>query len=129
MRPPTLPHGFAGVATSLRTPELVEVDQDMPVGVMSLGMVLNPGTSSVCSNQVVKDDKAGLVYLDTVMTFMERMVIGSTDSSKRPNYRGHDGLVVRTLRNLPSGGQSLPHCNPELDTCHWVDIHRYEHSQ
>ena len=26
VRPPTLPHGFAGVATCLRTPELVEVD-------------------------------------------------------------------------------------------------------
>ena len=84
MRPPTLPRGFAGVATCLRTPELVEVDQDMPMGAMSLGMVLNPGMSSICSSQVVKDDEAGLVYLDTVMMSMERMVIGSTESSKGP---------------------------------------------
>ena len=84
MRPATPPHGFAGVAASLRTPELVEVDRDMPVGVMSIGMVSNPSKSSICSSKVVKDDKTGLVYLDTVMTSIGRMVIGSTESNEGP---------------------------------------------
>ena len=85
VRPLTLPHGFAGVATCLRTPELVEVDQDTSEGMMSMGMVLNPSMLSICSSRVVKDDEVGLVYLDTVTTSIGRMVIGSTESNKGPN--------------------------------------------
>ena len=84
VRPPTLPRCFAGVAACLRTPELVEVDQDMPVGTMSIGMVLNPSMLSICSSQVVKDDETGLVYLDTVTTSIGRMIIGSTESNEGP---------------------------------------------
>ena len=36
------PCGFAGVVACLRTPELVEVDWETPVGTMSIGMVSNP---------------------------------------------------------------------------------------
>ena len=84
VRPPTLPRGFAGVVACLKTPGLVEVDQGMPVGPMSIGMVSNPGLSSITSSQVVKDDTMGLVYLDTVMTSIGRMVLGSTESSEGP---------------------------------------------
>ena len=82
MRPPTLPH--AGVATCLRTLELVEVDRDMPVGMMSIGMVSNPSLLSISSSRVVKDDTTGLVYLDTIMTSIGRMVLGSMESSEGP---------------------------------------------
>ena len=80
----TLPRGFAGVVTCLKTPELVEVDQEMPVGTMSIGMVSNPSLLSISSSWVVKDDTTGLVYLDTVMTSIGRMVLGSMESSEGP---------------------------------------------
>ena len=84
VRPPTLPHGFTGVAACLRTPELVEVDQNMPVSAMAMGMVLNPSMSSISSSQVVKDDETGLVYLDTVTMSIGRMVIGSMETREGP---------------------------------------------
>ena len=62
----------------------MEVDQDMPVGTMSIGMVSNPGLSSIISSRVVKDDTTGLVYLDTVTMSIGRMVLGSTESSEGP---------------------------------------------
>ena len=111
VRPPTLPHGFAGVAAYLRTLELMEVDRDTPASAVTLGMVSNPGMSSICSSQVVRDDEKGLVYLYTVTTSIGWMVIGST-VQRRPNYWGRDRPAVRTLKNLPLGGRSLPHCNP-----------------
>ena len=80
VRPPTLPHSFAGVAACLRTPELVEVDQNMPVSAMAMGMVLNPGMSSISSSRVVSNDETGLVYLDTMTTSIERMDIGSMET-------------------------------------------------
>ena len=84
VRPPTPPHGFARVAACLKTLELVEVDQEMPVGTMSIGMVLSPGLSSVSSSCVVKDDTTGLVYLDTVMTSIGWIVLGSSEPSEGP---------------------------------------------
>ena len=62
----------------------MEVDQNTPVSVMVMGMVLNPGMSSVSSSRVVKDYEMGLVYLDTMMTSIERMVIGSKESREGP---------------------------------------------
>ena len=87
VRPPTPPRGFAGVATCLRTLELLEVDRNMPVSMMTMGMVSNPSMSSVSPSWVVKDDETGLVYLDTVMTSIGRMVIGSTESNEGPTIK------------------------------------------
>ena len=84
VRLPTPPRGFAGVVACLKTPEVVEVDQGMPMGPISIGMVLNPSLLSISSSRVVKDDTMGLVYLDTVMTSIGRMVLGSTESSEGP---------------------------------------------
>ena len=84
VRPPTLPCGFTGVDACLRTPELVGVDQNMPVSAMAMGMVLNPGMSSISSSWVVKDDKTGLVYLDMIAASIGRMVIGSTETREGP---------------------------------------------
>ena len=78
------PRGFARVVACLRTLELVEVDQETPVGAMSIGMVLNPSLSSVSSSQVVKDDTTGFVYLDTMMTSIGRMVLGGSEHSEGP---------------------------------------------
>ena len=84
VRLPTPPHGFARVVVCLKTPELVEVDQGMPVGPISIGMVSNPSLLSISSSRVVKDDTTGLVYLDTITTSIGRMVLGSTESSEGP---------------------------------------------
>ena len=84
VRPPTPPCSFTGVAACLRTPELVEVDQNMPVSMMAMGMVLNPGMLSISSSQVVKDDETGLVYLDMIAASIGRMVIGSTETREGP---------------------------------------------
>ena len=84
VRPPTLPHGFTGVAACLRTQELVEVDQNTPVSTMAVGMVLNPSMLSISLSWVVKDNEMGLVYLDTVMTSIGRMVIGSKETREGP---------------------------------------------
>ena len=56
----------------------------MPVGTMSIAMVLSPGLSSVSSSWVVKDDSTGLVYLDTVMTSIGRMVLDSSEPTEGP---------------------------------------------
>ena len=74
--PPTLPQGFTGVTACLKTPEVVEVGQDMPIGPMSIGLVTTPGILSVSSSHIVKDDITGLVYVDTVMTSIGRVVLG-----------------------------------------------------
>ena len=84
VRLPPPPHGFAGVVACLKTLELVEVDQGMSVGPISIGMVSNPSLLSVSSSQVVKDDTTGLVYQDTITTSIGRMVLGSMESSEGP---------------------------------------------
>ena len=84
VRPPTLPHGFAGVTNCLRTPELVEVDQDTPTSVVTMGAISDPGMLSICSSRVLRDDKKDLVYLDTVTTSMGWIVIGSTEPKEGP---------------------------------------------
>ena len=75
-RPPTLPQGFAEVAACLKTPELVEVGEETPIGPMSIGLVATPSISSVSSTWVMKDDMTGLVYMDTVTTSVGRVVLG-----------------------------------------------------
>ena len=56
----------------------------MPVSAMAMGMVSNPGMSSISSSRVVKDDKMDLVYLDTITTSIERIVIGSMETREGP---------------------------------------------
>ena len=56
----------------------------MPVSMMTIGMVSNPGMSSISSSWVVKDNETGLVYLDTMTTSIGRMVIGSMESNEGP---------------------------------------------
>ena len=56
----------------------------MPVSMMAVGMVSNPSMSSISSSQVVKDNKTGLVYLDTISASIGRMVIGSMETREGP---------------------------------------------
>ena len=82
--PLTPPQGFAGVTACLKTPEVVEVGREMPVGTMSIGLVTTPGISSVSSSRMIKDDTTGLVYVDTVTTSLGRVVLGRPDQIEGP---------------------------------------------
>ena len=84
VRPPMPPHGFAGAAACLKTPELMEIEWEMPVGTMLIGMVMTPGLSSISLSWVVKDDTMGLVYLDTMMTSVGKVVLGRSDPNEGP---------------------------------------------
>ena len=54
------------------------------MGTMFIGMVSSPSLLSISSSQVVKDDTMGLVYLDTMMTSIGRIILGGLEPSKGP---------------------------------------------
>ena len=60
-------------------PDLVEVDQEVPVGTLSIGLVMTLGISSISSSHVVKDDATGLTYVDTVTTSVGRILLSGPD--------------------------------------------------
>ena len=60
-------------------PELVMVDQEVPMGTLSIGLVMIPGISSVSSSHVVKDDATGLTYVDTVTTSVRSIIPSGLD--------------------------------------------------
>ena len=69
----------------------MDIDSNMPVGPMSIGLVTTPGISSVSLTRVMKDDTTGLVYMDMVTTSVERVILGgdSVDS--------HGGPVIEDI--------------------------------
>ena len=76
---PTPPHGFSGVTDCLCTPELIEVDLDVPVGAMPIGLVVTPGISSVSSSCIVKDEFTDITYMDTITTSIGRVTLSDPD--------------------------------------------------
>ena len=86
VRPPTPPRGFTDIISCLKVPEFVEIDRDMPVSPMLIGLVATPGISSVSLTRVMKDDMTGLVYMDTVTTSVGQVILGgdSVNSPGRP---------------------------------------------
>ena len=68
-----------GVTACLKMLELMEVDQEAPMGTLSIGLVMTPGLSSMSSSHVVRDDTTGLTYVDTVTTSIRRIFLSSTD--------------------------------------------------
>ena len=77
-------HGFSGVKACLHTPELVEVDLDIPVGTMPLRLVAIPGISSVSSSQIVRDEITGITCMDTITTSIWRVTISGPDTRAFP---------------------------------------------
>ena len=59
----------------LCTPELVEVDLEVPVGAMPIRLVVTPGISSVSSSHIVRDEITGITYMDTVTTSVGRVTL------------------------------------------------------
>ena len=64
-----------GVAAYLQTPKLVQLDQEVPKGTLSVGLMTAPGISSVSSSCMVKDEATGLTYMNTITTTIRRIVI------------------------------------------------------
>ena len=79
VRPSTPPCGFVGVMACLKTLELMKVDQEVPIGTLSMGLVMTPGISSMSSSCIVKDDATGLTYVDTVTTSIGRIILSGPD--------------------------------------------------
>ena len=73
----------------LKMPELIEVDQEVPMGTLSIGLVTTPGISSMSSSHVVKDDATGLTYVDTVTTSVGRIILSCPD----PNASSTDPTI------------------------------------
>ena len=85
---PTPPCGFAGVTACLHTLELVELDQEVPGGTLSMGLVMAPGISSISSSCMVKDKATGLTHVDTITTSIGRIVISGDTTLLNPNAPG-----------------------------------------
>ena len=68
-----------GVTACLKMPELMEIDHEVPMGTLSIGLLMTSGISSISSSHVVKDDATGLTYVDTVTNFVSRIVLSSPD--------------------------------------------------
>ena len=84
VRPPTPPQGFVGVTACLKTLELMEIDQEVPMGTLSIGLVMTLGISSISSSHIVKDDTTGLTYVDTVTTSVRRIILSGPDPTTPP---------------------------------------------
>ena len=80
VKPSTPPQGFAGVTACLKLLEPVEVDQEVPVSTLSIGLVMTLEISSMSSSHVIKDDATGLRYVDTVTTSVGRIILSGPDS-------------------------------------------------
>ena len=124
IRPHTPPCSFAGVMACLCTPELMELDQEVPVGTLSMGLVMAPGISSISSSCMVKDEATGLMYVDTITTSIGRIVIsgGATlldPDTFWPHYRGYYGQGIRS--RLESATGQTGHCRNIPKICHWAD--------
>ena len=77
-------HGFSRVTTCLWMPELIEVDFEVPVGAMPIGLVAIPLISGVSSSHIVKDEITGITYMDTITTSIGRVAISSPDLEAFP---------------------------------------------
>ena len=104
---PTPLCGFSGVTACLHTPELIEVDLEVPVGAMPIGLVATPGISSVISSCTVKDEIRGITYMDTITTSIGRVTLSG------PNPEAcSTGPTIRI---------SLTGYRLSSKNCHWAD--------
>ena len=69
------PEALTGVTACLCVPELVEVDLELPVGLMPMELVAAPGIASMSSSYIIKDELTGVTYMDTVTTSVGRVTI------------------------------------------------------
>ena len=67
------------VMACLKMLELIEIDQEVPVGTLLIGLVMMPEMSSMSFSHIVTDDAMGLTYLDTVTTSVGRIILCKPD--------------------------------------------------
>ena len=60
-------------------PELVEVDLEVPMGTMPIGLVTTPWISSMSASCIVKDEATGVTYLDTITNSIGRVALSGPD--------------------------------------------------
>ena len=107
VQPTTLPHGFAGVTACLQTPELLELASEVPLGTMSIGVVVTPRISTMSTSHIIQDEATGVPYMDTVTTSIGRVALSGPDSE----------TSSPALQSKMS-----PATNRQLaDNCHWAD--------
>ena len=69
-----------GVTMCLQMLELVEVALELPLGIMSFGVVVAPGISMVSMSCIMRDETTGMTYMDTVTTSIERVALSGPNS-------------------------------------------------
>ena len=82
-QPSTLTWGFVDTPTNMKTLEPTHSDRRTPTDVPAVERMTSR-ISSISTSRIIWDDSTGSVYLDTVMTSIGRMVLGSTESSEGP---------------------------------------------
>ena len=108
----THPRGFTDVTSCLRAPKFKETDQEAFEGTTSIGLVATPGISSVCTMQVMKDDKTGLVYMDTITTLVGQVVLGADPVSSSDGPVIED--ITKQLEDIPPNNQPVGEWSPCL---------------
>ena len=68
----------------LHMPELIEVDLEVPVGTIPIGLVVTPWISSVSSSCIVKDEITGITYVDTITTSVGRVALSGPNPEAFP---------------------------------------------
>ena len=84
MQPLTLPCGFSEVTACLHTPDLVEVDLKLPVGIVPIGLLATPGITSVSSSHIIQDEIMGMTYMDTITTSIGQVTISGPGLGATP---------------------------------------------
>ena len=80
VQPTTLPCSFTGVTACLQTPELLEVASEVPLGTMSIGVVVTPRISTMSRSCIIRDEATGVTYMDTVTPSIGRVALSGPDS-------------------------------------------------
>ena len=75
-------------------PELVEVDLEVPMGTMPIGLVTTPGISSMSASHIMRDEVTGVTYMDTITTSIGRVALSGPDWEASPT-----GSTIEDITN------------------------------
>ena len=77
----------------MHVPELVEVDLELPVGILPMELVAAPEIASMTSSCIVKDEFTGVTYMDTVTTSVGRVAISGLGLEAFPTSPTIDDIM------------------------------------
>ena len=52
---------------------------EVPLGAMSIGVMVTPGISSMSASQIIRDEATAIMYMDTVTTSIGRVALSDPD--------------------------------------------------